>query len=339
MPFMSPLPPLAPCPAGWRAALARAGWPAGLATALYIALIAFIAQGTGFVYILFPELGALSHDILKRPHGAWARAPLLLVVTPFLTAVIGTFLTRHLPYGLVSVLFDVGGAILVIRLLKSPIAPAISAGLLPLVLGLKTWWYPPSLLIGTILLAAISLGWRRIMPAPVTAFSASDRADDLVEEAPSDYSWVPFFLAFLIVAILTAGWVGWRFILFPPLVVIGFEMFAHPAICPWAGRPLLVPVACALTATTGVVFVSLFGVGPVAAVCGMVSGIVILRICDLHIPPALAVGLLPFVIPHPNYRFPLAVAAGTLLLTLSFLVWRRLNRAARGNAPDGALRG
>jgi hypothetical protein len=26
---------------------------------------------------------------------------------------------------------------------------------------------------------------------------------------------------------------GWRFLLFPPLVVIAFEMFAHVQVCPW----------------------------------------------------------------------------------------------------------
>jgi hypothetical protein len=111
---------------------------------LYIALIAVIAQSTGLFYVLFPELGALSHDILKRPHGTWARAPLMLVVTPFLTAVVGLVVARHFAYGLGSVFVVVGSAILIIRLLQSPIAPAISAGLLPLALGITSWRYPPS---------------------------------------------------------------------------------------------------------------------------------------------------------------------------------------------------
>jgi glycosyltransferase A (GT-A) superfamily protein (DUF2064 family) len=44
------------------------------ATASYIGVIAAVAQSTGLLYVLFPELGALSHDILTRPHGAsWRR--------------------------------------------------------------------------------------------------------------------------------------------------------------------------------------------------------------------------------------------------------------------------
>jgi hypothetical protein len=41
------------------------------------------------------------------------------------------------------------------------------------------------------------------------------------------------------------------------------------------------------------------------------------------LPPALAVGLLPFVMAHPDYRFPAAVAAGTQLQTTIFIAWRR----------------
>jgi hypothetical protein len=156
--------------------------------------------------------------------------------------------------------------------------------------------------------------------------SVSDLVDDIVEEAPHDYSWLPFFAVFLIVEIMLVGISGRRFLLFPPLVVIGFEMFAHSTICPWAGRPFVLPVVCTLSATIGVIFVSLLGVGPLAAGCTIVCGIAILRIFNSHVPPVLAIGILPFVIPPPHYEFPIVVAAGTMLLTMIFLAWQRLNR-------------
>ncbi len=302
----------------------RAAWLGEIATAVFIGIIALIAQSSGFAYLLFPELGALSHDILKRPHGTWAKAPLMLVVTPFLAGVVGTLVTRHMEYGLVSVLLTVGSAILIIRLLHSPIAPAISAGLLPLTLGLSSWWYPPSLLVGLGLLAGISLAWRRIAPPPPSVASISDLTDDLVEEAPQDYSWVPFFLVFLVGMILLVDATGWHFLLFPPLVVIGFEMFAHAAICPWAGRPLALLIACISSATMGVVLVGALGAGPVATVCSILFSAGVLRAFNLHAPPALAIGLLPLVIPDPGYVFVVSVGIGTLLLTMSFLAWRRI---------------
>lgn len=73
----------------------RAIWLGEAGTLVYIAVIASIAQATHLPYVLFPELGALSHDVLKRPHGTWAKAPLMLVVTPLLTGVVGTLVTQH----------------------------------------------------------------------------------------------------------------------------------------------------------------------------------------------------------------------------------------------------
>src|SRR5437016_4255017 len=146
---------------------------------VYIAIIAEIACATGAVYVLFPELGALSHDVMTRPRGTWASAPLLLAITPVLTGVVGIVFTRSLPYGYLSVLLTVAGAIAVILALRSPVAPAISAGLLPLVLGVKSWWYPPAIALGTVSLAALSIPWRKYCAAhAVTALAENAESDE-----------------------------------------------------------------------------------------------------------------------------------------------------------------
>ena len=307
-----------------------AWWAEGVAV-LYIGLIAAVAKASGHAYVLFPELAALGHDVLKRPAGSWARAPLMLVTTPLLTGVIGTLLARHLPYGLLAVMLDVGLAVFVIALLKSPIAPAISAGLLPLVLGVRSWWYPPSLLIGTGLLAGIAALRTRFAP-PAVDRSAEDRVDDEVESAPGTLAWLPVFALFVAVTALASQVTGWRLVLFPPLVVIGFEAFAHAEVCPWAPRPLALILACTLTATAGLASMAVLGAGPLAAMCSLFAGVIVLRVLDLHVPPALAVGLLPFVMPHPSVHYAVAVLLGTSLETALFLLWRRL-------APGAIARG
>ena len=90
---------------------------AELIALIYIAVIAEIASATGAFYVLFPELGALSHDVFTRPRGTWARSPLMLAITPFLTALIGIVFTRALPYGYLSVLLTVGSSVALIMLL------------------------------------------------------------------------------------------------------------------------------------------------------------------------------------------------------------------------------
>lgn len=297
---------------------------AELIAVVYIALIAVIAHATGAFYVLFPELGALSHDVFTRPRGTWASAPVLLAITPVLTGVIGVIFTRALPYGVLSVLLTVGCAIAVILALKSPIAPAISAGLLPLVLGVKSWWYPPAILLGTVILAVLSVLWRRLSLAQnwLEPISATEALDEAIEQTPAGSYWLIPLMLFVATAVLFVKLTGLRFVLFPPLVVIGFEMFAHTAICPWAKRPLLLPVACLLTAAVGLLFWNLLGVGPVAVACSMAGGVVVLRLFDLHVPPALAVALLPFVMDSPTIAYPFSVGIGTLLMTLWFLFYK-----------------
>jgi HPP family len=308
---------------------------------IYIATIAGIAYATGAFYILFPELGALSHDVFTRPRGTWANAPVLLAITPVLTGAIGIVFTRALPYGFPSVLLTVAGAIAVIFLLKSPIAPAISAGLLPLTLGVKSWWYPPGVLLGTVLLAALSILWRKLSVARdwLEPLSPVEVLDETVEQLGSGWFWLVALMAFVTLAIFGVELSGYpavrrllgnsgelRFILFPPLVVIGFEMFGHTAICPWARKPLLLPAACFVSAAGGLLFWNLLGDGPIAAAFSMAWGITALRLFDLHVPPALAVALLPQVMASPTIGYPFSVGLGTLLMTIWFFFYKSLAR-------------
>ncbi|MDR3688927.1 MAG: hypothetical protein P4L46_06070 [Fimbriimonas sp.] len=48
---------------------------------LFMASIVATANGLHVPYILFPELGAVSSDVLLRPHGKWAREPWKRVAT------------------------------------------------------------------------------------------------------------------------------------------------------------------------------------------------------------------------------------------------------------------
>src|SRR5208283_2726601 len=150
---------------------------------VYIAIIATVANATGAFYVMFPELGALSHDVFTRPRGTWANSPVMLAITPVLTGAIGIAITRTLPYGLASVLLNAICAIALVLGLHSPVAPAISAGLLPLVLGVTSWWYPPGIMFGTVLLAALSIPWKRYC---ATDGMVAESAREVAEESAED---------------------------------------------------------------------------------------------------------------------------------------------------------
>ncbi len=304
----------------------------GELTALaYIGGVSEAAVLTGISYLLFPELAALSYDVFTRPRGTWASSPFLLIITPLITAIIGLLIEQHLGYSAYSVLLSIAIALLVIRLLNSPIAPAIPAGLLPIFLEEKSWWYPVSILLGTSVLVLGLQVYKRIFSKIIPQVkSPSSLIDDIVEQPPRRYSWLPVFALFLLADAALAKLTGLRFIMFPPLVVIAFEMFAHSDVCPWANRPALLITACTLAAAAGVAFEMLMGNNPLSVMLSMAVAMGLIRIFRLHAPPAVAIGLLPFVIEHPDFSFPLAVFAGTLLLVGMFAVHRAIiSRSAR----------
>jgi HPP family len=306
---------------------------------LYIAFIAAAAVFTGLFYVLFPELGALAHDVMRRPLGKWSSQPLRLIVTPVLTAVAGTLVTRQLPYHVLTILLLTVSSLLIIFLLHSAIAPAISAGVLPLVLHVTSWLYPLSILGGLVLLVALLLGWRKYLGVwrlHPTSGVQSD-IDDVIESLPRANHWLIPLLLFVTVTGLAAQLTGLRFILFPPLIVMAYEMFGHPDTCPCTKRPLSLPIVCFLTALGGLLATTTLGVGPLAAGCSMGWSIIVLRLFDVHMPPALAVGLLPLVMDSPSMRYPLSVAVGTATLTGWFLLWRKVLPAGQSDNRHGSV--
>src|ERR1700683_2405251 len=164
---------------------------ADLLALVYIATIAEVAIATGAVYVLFPELAALSHDVFTRPRGSWASAPVLLVITPVLTSVVGTLVTRNLPYGYWSVMLTVCGALAIVLALRSPIAPAISAGLLPLAVGVRSKWYPPGIVFGTILLAVLSTIWQRTSDGHLQTKLVASEDEDTASGTESYWRLLP----------------------------------------------------------------------------------------------------------------------------------------------------
>lgn len=295
-----------------------------LVAMLFLAGIASTAIATGAFFILFPELGALAQDTLTRPHGSWCNAPILLALTPGLAAVVGTLVTRHCLYGYVSVLLAVGGAVAVIKLLHSPISPAISAGLLPVVFAEKSWWYPPAVLLGTGALAILCTVWKRSPVVRRQELRVPEGSSTRTPELPNGGYACLALGVFLVLAVCCVKLTGLRFLLFPPLAVLGFEMFSHPRTCAWGRRPLLMPLACFLTAGGGYLFWRLGGLHPLTAAASMAWGFLVLYILKLHVPPAMAVALIPMIMTRPTAAFPVAVALGTVLLTICYLLYRWL---------------
>ncbi len=306
-------------------------------TVAFMGLVAVAAKFTGVGLLLFPELSSLSFDVLARPRGKWASQPLRLIATPLLTGAMGLFVTRHMRYGALAILLIVVLCLATIRLLRSAIGPAISAGLLPFVLGERHWLYPPAIAAGLVTLAGVLWLWKRWslrangLPPETEAISI----DDTLESSSRDRFWLIHLLAFVAVLGLAGEWTGLRFLLFPPLVVMAYELLAHPEVPAWIEQPVFFPLVCFLTASTGLLALRTLGHSPLGVLLTVAVSIALLQIFRMHMPPALAVGLLPFVSPSPDLWFPVSVGIGTSVLSVWFSVRSRFAQPALSKAIEG----
>ena len=302
---------------------------AELLAIVFMGSVALAAQATGFMLLLFPELAALSHDIMTRPHGKWGSQPLRLILTPTLTAVIGIFFTRRLPFGAFGITLIVTLSLVIIKLMKSTIVAAISAGVLPMALSERSWRYPLAIFADCTVLVLLFVLWKRYAASTDVSYQSETKNSkiiDSLEDISHDRVW-GFGLMFFVVALGTAAQAtDLRFLIFPPLIVMAYELFGHPEVPEWMRRPALFPLVCLLTASVGFLAHHLIRVNFVAVMLTFLCSVGILRFFNLHMPPALAVGLLPFVIRAPDYRFPLSVLLGTIALGLYFIGYKRLRK-------------
>jgi CBS-domain-containing membrane protein len=110
---------------------------------------------------------------------------------------------------------------------------------------------------------------------------------------------------------------------------MAYEIFGHAGVPKWMEQPVLFPLVCLLTAATGTLAVHGFKTSFVAVAVTMAVSIGILRMFRVHMPPALAVGLLPFVMVAPNAWYPVSVTMGTTALTLCTVGYGYLRRTSR----------
>ncbi|MCX5937386.1 MAG: hypothetical protein NTW02_04085 [Cyanobium sp. LacPavin_0920_WC12_MAG_62_9] len=295
-----------------------------LATAVFIGVITAIANSTGQAYVLFPELGALAWVIFTDPKGPWATSPRLLMLTPFLTALLGVAITRSMPYGPMALGLDVVGCLLIIRGLSSPIVPAISAGVLPLALGIHDWAYPVSILVGTGGLALLSQ-WRarRLAPAATATPPMAEVSPTALDRIESSFAmtptvplrrWAGALAVFLALGLVLVKIWDSPLVLFPPLLVIAYDMLALPHHSPWLGRGGAMMLVGTGAAWAGYGLVAAFGVVPWAAFLAVLITLGLLHLARLTCPPCLGLALLPFVITHPNGAYPWQALTGMACL-------------------------
>lgn len=288
--------------------------PGAYLTVIYLCLVSSLGKVIHNDFAFFPELAALAYGMFMRPAGPWAMTPLMVVATPTVTALWGVSVANYLPYGIPASVLCIAGSILIVKAMRSPVFPAIPAGFLPLVFNVTSTHYVAFIAFDTGLLALLSVAYRRWWQSGI----GKPAVAPMNTPAPASASSKPIrWLAFsgvVAVAYYLAARTDTRLILFPPLLVIAYETLVRPQTCPWAGRSAFLPVICMATAGLGWASVALFGTGPLSVLCALGASIVFIRVIDAFVLPALAISVIPQIMDHTDWKYPLAIGTGTFVV-------------------------
>ncbi len=143
------------------------GWTAAfVAVPLALGAIEYFAEDEHLRFLLFPSVGAIAYKLFTTPvgsHATWRGG----VIAPTVGAAIGTLGANTFAPGFVGVALVSAITMVVMRLLGVTVPSVIALAILPLVFSpeLVTLWYPPAVLLSTVMLFLIFLGWRRTLPS------------------------------------------------------------------------------------------------------------------------------------------------------------------------------
>lgn len=300
-------------------------WKANVAAVLFVTAMAALGEYAGLKLLLFPELGALAYGTIARPNHPWASDLSRLIATPTVTGAIGMLTMHDLGWGPLQVLLVVMVSLSVVAAMQSRIFPALSAGVLPLVLRISDWIYPVCILASCAALAGVIL---------VMRFAGITRSDYVSRSRINDWWRLDRLLIYLCVLALIAT-VAYALcqplLLFPPLAVLAFESIVRSEACPWIRRPFALIGLFAFCSASGYAVFYVFGVSALAAALSMIVALISMTIVDLYAPPAIAVAILPYASMQAGWLYPVDVglSVAALAAVFSLLEWRKLARHGR----------
>lgn len=278
----------------------------------YCSLLGALSTLPGWGFLLFPELGALAATVLSRPNHRWASSAWKLIGVPTAAAVCGLWISNHIASESLALLLAVLVTRLLLTLLRSSLVPALSAAALPVILGIHSWAYPVQIALGLIGLSVVLAVVQRRQKQPGAGI-----AQAVVEVAVAP-NWQRSWWIYLALMVGMVQLTGWRMLLLPPLIVLSHERFAEPGHCPWLGRAWQLPLVCGVAGGVGVLAARLLG-GHIALAMAASLGVNLLLMQRLRmwLPPLLAAGLLPFLIPAVDGRYVLGITLSAAVLALS----------------------
>jgi hypothetical protein len=287
-----------------------------LLTTTLLVVIMFAAAGySDQKEIIFPEISALALGAWVMEKSPWRSPNLHFWLSPTLAALTGTIIMRSFVF---SPFFMIAGAFVIVvlqmKLLRSAVLPSLSAAILPVITHADSWYYPLSVCVLT---GIIALGRH------LTGYSGHGKTDgngtfnELIH-------WSKLFVGILIVSAIALK--SRRLFMIAPPLIVAFVELSNPGGSLHLKRGKIL-VLLVLAAITGVFWLNLIHYAlhwPVwISACLSVSSVFFFyRTLRLPFPPAVAIALLPAIIPHGSlWSYPWHVLLGSAAFVLISMLW------------------
>ena len=260
--------------------------------------------------VIFPEITAVAIGALAAPKQSWNVSRLRLLLTITAAAIIGVGLVFVPISPVIKVPLAMVCAVACVTASKTEFLPAISACVLPVLLGTKSPVYIGSVVVMTSLILLAQLILEKCGLREKSVFTPVQPDKQLFAlrirqiAAASVICMIPLLTKEI-------------FFIAPPLIVAFFEM-SKPNSKLLERSPQAASLMI-LASVSGVLsrFVLTEKLGlPLAVSAALSCAVILAAVCrmKLYFPPCGAIATLPFIIPEGALlRFPFEIAAGTLV--------------------------
>lgn len=283
----------------------------GILMALVMVLV---AELSGENEIIFPEICALTIGAWISEQQPWMTNKRRIFILMTLAALFGVLVVRYMPVPLifqVCTCFAFTGIIL--TALKTNFVPIISACILPVYLGTKSWIYPISVSLMALIIIIAQWIMEKNHLRPVNNF------------VPCEFcikkqviKWSKLLLVFGLIALIPFK-THQIYFLAPPLIVM-FTELSNPK-SPIRKKVPYIVCLMTLASTIGCMmrFVLNIHLGLPLSLCTLIACLILFIILDkmqIFFPPAGAILLIPMILDEKLLlMFPIEVFFGALILS------------------------
>ena len=261
--------------------------------------------------IIFPEITAITIGALASPKQSWNTSKLRLLLTITAAAVIGVGLVVFIPIALVfKIPLAILCAITCVTISGTEFLPAISACVLPVLLGTRSPVYIGSVVVMTSLILLAQLLLEKLGIRDKSTFTPVKPDRQLLMLR------IRQIIAASLICLMPVM-INEIFFIAPPLIVAFFEMSKPKSKLMEHSykAALLIAIGAAAGVLSRLALTEKLGL-PLAVSAMTATAVILIAVSrtKMYFPPCGAIATLPFIIPEGALlKFPFEITAGTLV--------------------------